>query len=74
VLALAAPTPTLLITALNDEKLANTKSCQKAKDAAGNIYRMLGREDALENWTHSKGRAMTVETVDASDSWFERWL
>lgn len=74
VLALAAPTPTLLITALNDAKLLNTKSCQKAKDAAGHIYRMLGRDDALEHYTHSDGRTLTVDALDAADSWFERWL
>ncbi len=74
VLALAAPTPTLVITALNDDRLANTKSCQKAVGAAKNVYRMLGAENALENWTHSNGRTITVETLDAADEWFERWL
>ncbi|HOD49605.1 MAG TPA: dienelactone hydrolase family protein [Candidatus Hydrogenedentes bacterium] len=74
ILALAAPTPTLLITALNDEKLSNTKSCQKAADAARNVYRMLGAENAIENWTHARGRSLTVEALDAADAWFERWI
>ncbi len=74
VLALAAPTPTLLLTALNDETLANTKSCQKAVDAAKNVYRMLGAEAALENWPHKGGRTLTVEALDVADAWFERWI
>jgi dienelactone hydrolase len=74
VLALAAPTPTLLVTSLKDEKLSNTKSCQKAADAAKNVYRMLGAEKALENWTHSDGRTLTIEALDTADTWFERWL
>jgi len=74
VLALAAPTPTLIITALNDDKLSNTKSCRKAVDAARNVYRMLGAENALDNYTHRNGRSFSIEALDTADAWFERWI
>ena len=74
VLALIAPIPTLLITALNDEVLPNTESVDKAVKRASKIYKMLGAQGAIENFTHRDGHRMTLEALDASDNWFERWL
>ena len=69
-----APTPTLLLTALNDEKLPNTKSCGVAVDSVRSIYKMLGAGSAMDNWEHKAGRTVPVEALDQADAWFERWL
>lgn len=74
VLALAAPTPTLLLTALNDEIFPAAKSCEKAVDAARSIYRLLGAASALDIETHQFGHRMTADTVQSADEWLERWL
>lgn len=74
VLALVAPSPTLLVTALNDEILPNTKACGKVVNRARKVYKLLGAENALENFTHDGGHAMGHEALEAADEWFERWL
>jgi len=74
ILALGAPIPTLLLTALNDPSLANTKSCDKAAKLAGGIYGLLGAEEALCNRTHREGHTLTPELLECADEWFERWL
>ena len=74
ILALIAPSPTFLITALNDEILPNTASVDKAMKRASKIYKMLGAQGAIENFTHRDGHRMTPEALDAADTWFERWL
>ena len=74
VLALAAPSPILLITSLNDDVFPNTKSCEKARKLALNVYKLLGEPDALVNHTHQEGHSMTAEAIEAADEWFERWL
>jgi cephalosporin-C deacetylase-like acetyl esterase len=74
VLALAAPTPTLVLTALNDDLLPAAKSCEKATDAARSVYRLLGATGALEIESHQSGRRMTTSTLEAADEWLERWL
>lgn len=74
ILALITPSPTLLITALNDEVLSNTKSCEKAANRARKVYKFLGADAALGVLTHKEGHRMTLETLDAADEWFERWL
>ncbi len=74
ILALLAPSPTLLITALNDEVLPNTTSVDKAMKRASKIYKMLGASGAIENFTHREGHRMTPEALEAADNWFERWL
>ncbi|MCP4644576.1 MAG: hypothetical protein GY851_29295 [bacterium] len=74
VLAMAAPSPILLLTALNDDILAKTKSCGKAAKLAGKIYEFLGESDALCNHEHKDGRCLTPETLALADEWFERWL
>lgn len=74
ILALAAPNPTLILTALNDDQLANTKSCEAAVKSAGNVYSLLGSADALNQITHKEGRVLNQRLLDESDEWFERWL
>ena len=74
VLALAAPSPMLIITALNDEILPNTRSCESAVTRARKVYKMLGAGSALEHFAHSGGHAMVPEALQAADEWFERWL
>ena len=74
ILALVAPCPTLLITALNDDTFSNTKSCAKAVKLAQTVYRLLGAPSALEHFTHSQGHAVTQEVLDVADDWLERWL
>ncbi|MBN2309215.1 MAG: dienelactone hydrolase family protein [Candidatus Hydrogenedentes bacterium] len=73
-LALAAPNPTLLITALNDEVLAKTRSCGKAVKLAQTVYALLGEAEALQNHEHHDGHSMTEECLARADEWFERWL
>jgi dienelactone hydrolase len=74
ILALGAPNPTLILSALNDEKLANAKSAEKAVKLARNVYKFLGEEDALCIETHREGHRMTPALQDQADDWFERWL
>ena len=74
VLALAAPAPILLITALNDACFSNTKSCEKAAKTARRVYEMLGEPEAIENHEHREGHGMTTELLEVADAWFERWL
>jgi dienelactone hydrolase len=74
VLALAAPSPIQLLTALNDHCFSNTMSCQKAVGDAKTIYAMLGEEGALENEAHNQGHGMSPELLEIADVWFERWL
>jgi len=74
VLALIAPNPTLLITALNDEVLSNTGSVDDAVKRARGIYGLLGAEKAMENFAHKDGHNMTTDALDAADAWFDRWL
>ena len=74
VLALVAPNPTLVLTALNDEVLARTKSCGKAVKLASRVYRLLGEENALSHAEHRDGRRLTQDGLAQIDEWFERWL
>ncbi|MDP7638382.1 MAG: dienelactone hydrolase family protein [Candidatus Hydrogenedentes bacterium] len=74
VLALLAPSPTFIVTALNDEILSNTKSCAKAVSRAQKVYKLLGAEEAMQDLTHEDGHTFTREALDAADDWFDRWL
>jgi cephalosporin-C deacetylase-like acetyl esterase len=74
ILALLSPSPTLVITALNDAVLSNTKSCDKAVQVASAVYKLLGAPEALSHFTHDGGRRMTHEAIEVADEWFERWL
>ncbi len=74
VLALIAPSPTLLLTALNDEVLANAGSCETAVARAKKIFKLTGAAAALDNFSHEDGHRMTAATLEEADGWFERWL
>ncbi len=74
ILALIAPSPTLLYTALNDPEFDNTESCKKAVKRAANVYTLLGAADALENICHHNKSRVTQEILETADDWFERWL
>lgn len=74
VLALAAPNPTLIFAALNDEILSNPKSIETAVKSAATVYKLLGRPEDLRLKTHQKGRIMNRALTDEADAWFERWL
>ncbi len=74
ILALAAPSPTLLLTTLTDAHFPNPRSCEKAVKAAKRIYKLLGAAEAIDNFTHHGGHKMTMEALDVADEWLERWL
>lgn len=74
ILALVAPSPTLIITSLADEVLSNTKSCEKAVKAAKTVYKLLGASDALAQYSHHSGHGLTPQALEQADDWFERWL
>jgi dienelactone hydrolase len=73
-LAMCAPSPTLIITALNDEALSNPRSCEKAVKLARQVYTLLGPSEALGHFTHSGGHDISQEALRRADDWFERWL
>lgn len=74
ILALIAPSPTLILAGLNDETLPNTKSAEKAVQIASNVYRMLGAGSVLDLYTHHDGHRVTPDGLQIADEWFERWL
>jgi len=74
ILALLAPSPTLVVTALNDPIYSNTKSCEKAVQLASSVYKLLGASEALGHLLHESGHRITPEALEAADDWFERWL
>ena len=74
ILALAAPTPVQVITAIFDTLHDNPKSCQKALNSAAKIYKLLGAPGAIDHFTHHDGHTVAPETVEVADEWFERWL
>lgn len=75
ILALAAPSPTLIITSVADTPFSNPKSCEKAVALAGRVYKLLGARTAIDHHDHSHGyHNFTRETLEVADEWFERWL
>jgi dienelactone hydrolase len=74
VLALIAPNPLLVASATNDEVLAAPESVGDAVKTAGTVYKMLGASEALEHFAHNGGHAMTIESLETADAWFDRWL
>ncbi|MBP8130045.1 MAG: dienelactone hydrolase family protein [Candidatus Hydrogenedentes bacterium] len=75
ILALAAPSPTLVITSTADTPLSNPKSCEKAVTLAGRVYKLLGARTAIDHYGHAQGfQNFTRETLEVADEWFERWL
>jgi len=74
ILALAAPTATLVITSLTDAEFVNPKSCQKAVGLASKVYKMLGAASAIDPFAHHDGHTVTPETLEVADEWFDRWI
>lgn len=74
ILALAAPSPTLIISSSSDAVLSNPKSSEKAIKLARSVYKLLGAGDALDSYVHDAGHAVTSEVLERADDWFERWL
>lgn len=73
-LAMAAPSPTLIVTTLTDAAYTNPRSCQKAVTSASRIYKLLGAQSAIDFYGHHDGHRITPETLEVADEWFERWL
>ncbi|MDQ1255532.1 MAG: hypothetical protein QG656_124 [Candidatus Hydrogenedentes bacterium] len=73
-LALAAPSPMLVIAALNDPVLSSPQSCEKAVRKARKVYGLLGASEVIECFTHRDGRRLAPEALEMADNWFERWL
>jgi len=73
-LALIAPNPVLLATSPADERFAVASKVDETFDRARRIYRLLGATDALEHISHKSGHRMTIDTLEAADGWFDRWL
>jgi len=74
ILALAAPTATLVLNSLTDTPLSNPKSCEKAVNDASKVYKILGAANAIEYYPHNDGFTVSNQARDLADDWFERWL
>ncbi|MBI1318178.1 MAG: hypothetical protein GC168_04395 [Candidatus Hydrogenedens sp.] len=73
-LAMAAPSPTLILNNTQDSVYTNPKSCERAVKAAQHIYKILGAGGALDYYAHTDGHTLTEPTLELADEWFERWL
>lgn len=73
-LAMAAPSAVMVITALADAESANPESCQEAVSQVEKLYKYFGAPRAIEHFTHEDGHQMTYETLGMADDWFERWI
>lgn len=73
-LALAAPTPMMVLTNLMDSPYSNPKSCEKACQEAAKVYKILGASSAINHFAHNDGHTITSNTIELADAWFERWL
>lgn len=74
ILALIAPSPTLLITAEDHNVLADPASCDVAVELAQPVFAQLGAARALENHVHSGEETLPLAQLDAATEWFDRWL
>ncbi len=74
ILALIAPSPTLLIAALNDSCFSNTASCESAIEKVRDVYQSLGASEAIGSFVHNDGHRMTTESLEVADDWLDRWL
>ncbi len=75
ILAMVAPSPTLVIAGANDDCLPNgAKSAVKAVQMTTEVYKLLGAPEALSIYTHDYGHRMTPEALQVADEWFDRWL
>ncbi len=73
-LAMAAPSAVLIITAMMDAAVSNPESCEEAVAMVENLYTYFGAPRAIEHFSHDDGHQLTFETLDMADDWFERWL
>jgi len=73
-LAMAAPSAVLVITALAGAAVSNPESCAEAVAQVGNLYKYFGAPRAIEHFGHNDGHQLTFEALDMADDWFERWL
>lgn len=74
VLALVAPSPTLLITPENEELLSSPSSCEQAVVEARQVFAKLGAKQAIENSVHPGDESLPLDQLDLADEWFDRWL
>lgn len=88
ILALIAPTPTLLIAPGIGPNADYAKGCEKAVDAARGVYGLLGAPDAVDHFAYGEAPVYVpeltammpeftfapVESLDAIEDWFARWL
>ena len=73
-LALAAPSPILMVNNLEDPAYTNPKSAEKAYKSVQQVYKILGASGALDYYAHHDGHTLTEPTLELADEWFERWL
>jgi pimeloyl-ACP methyl ester carboxylesterase len=74
IMALCAPTPLMIIAALNDETLPHPESCSALVDKARKVYGMLGEKSSIELISHRKKHSFPAEAQDAADAWLDRWI
>lgn len=74
ILALAAPTPVLMLYTLSNSPFSTPKSCEKAVTLASKVYKLLGAPGAIDHFGHHDGDKVSAETMEVADEWFERWL
>lgn len=73
-LAMAAPSAILIITAMAGANVSNPESCAEAVAQVEKLYTYFGAPRAIEHFSHDDGHQMTFEARDMADDWFERWL
>jgi dienelactone hydrolase len=73
-LAMAAPSAIMVITAMAGAAVSNPESCAESVEQVGKLYKYFGAPRAIEHFSHDDGHDMTFETLDMADDWFERWL
>jgi dienelactone hydrolase len=73
-LAMAAPSAVMVITAMGGSPHANPESCGEAVEQVEKLYKYFGAPRAIEHFEHDDGHQMTYEGLDMADDWFERWL
>jgi dienelactone hydrolase len=73
-IALAAPTPLMVLSSPEDESFPNGASCGEAVKRADRVYRLLGAGDALEHVSHNEGHAMGPAQFGLACAWLERWI
>lgn len=73
-LAMAAPSALMIITAMAGSPHANPESCAEVVGQVEKLYKYFGAPRAIEHFTHEDGYQMTYEALDRADDWFERWL